>query len=318
LQHPWNALTNALKFYLRTGLIFVEPKIFITHSSRDQKVSKTICHALENRGLPCWISSRDIKPGQNFQEQIVKAIRAAKIMVLVFTANSNNSNEIKKELALASQNKLIVIPVRIEDITPNEALAYEFATRQWIDMFDDWETSITRLIEQIASVVDDPPSGDRDPELSIRWPAPRWVMVSGLAVLVAAAITYGISFMPRQGVSTNHNTPTCTDPSAQFPEIESTRVSAFTYRVAGNPDPSNWTRATPDRWVEKNGDGEFFLSVEKRIHNGDCDGTVVSKGGEPNLQLLISDRNCGSPRLFFRRLNSSCAWTGLARMESVR
>ena len=99
----------------------------------------------ENRGLACWISSRDVKPGQNFQEQIVKAIRAAKIMVLVFTANANNSNEIKKELALASQNNLIVIPVRIEDVPPNEAFAYEFATRQWIDAFDDWENSIARL-----------------------------------------------------------------------------------------------------------------------------------------------------------------------------
>jgi hypothetical protein len=120
----------------------VEPAIFITYSSKDQKVARSICSALENRGLRCWISSRDIKPGQNFQEQIVKAIRAAKIMVLVFTAHANNSNEIKKELALASQNNLIVIPVRIEDVAPNDAFAYELATRRWIDLFDDWEASI--------------------------------------------------------------------------------------------------------------------------------------------------------------------------------
>ena len=89
----------------------MNPKIFITYSSKDQKVSTTICRALEQRGIVCWISSRDVKPGQNYQEQIVKAIRSAKVMVLVFTANANNSNEIKKELALASQNSLIVIPV---------------------------------------------------------------------------------------------------------------------------------------------------------------------------------------------------------------
>jgi hypothetical protein len=138
----------------------VDPEIFISHSSTDQKVSRTICTALENRGLACWISSRDVKPGQNFQEQIVKAIRAAKIMVLVFTASANNSNEIKKELALASQNNLIVIPVRIEDVSPNEAFAYEFATRQWIDLFDNWESSIARLVELIAASLKDQPSGD--------------------------------------------------------------------------------------------------------------------------------------------------------------
>jgi formylglycine-generating enzyme required for sulfatase activity len=139
----------------------MDPQIFISYSSKDQKVARTICTALENRGLSCWISFRNVKPGQNHQEQIVKAIRTARIMVLVFTANANNSNEIKKELALASQNNLVVIPVRIEDVIPNEAFAYEFATRQWIDMFDDWENSIAHLVELIAANIDENQSVDR-------------------------------------------------------------------------------------------------------------------------------------------------------------
>ena len=139
----------------------MDPKIFITYSSKDQKVARTICTALENRGLACWISSRNVKPGQNYQEQIVRAIRGARIMVLVFTANANNSNEIKKELALASQNNLVVIPVRIEDVAPNEAFAYEFATRQWIDLFEDWEKSMAELVELIAAILNEPPAGDR-------------------------------------------------------------------------------------------------------------------------------------------------------------
>jgi len=125
----------------------MQSPIFISHSSKDKKVAQTICTALENRGLSCWIYSRDISPGQNFQEQIVKAIRAARIMVLVFTANANASDEIKKELALASQNRVLVIPVRVEDVIPKEALAYEFATRQWIDLFEDWESAISRLVD---------------------------------------------------------------------------------------------------------------------------------------------------------------------------
>ena len=133
----------------------MDSHIFISHSSKDQKVARTICTALENRGLACWVYSRNIQPGQNFQEQIVKAIRAAKIMVLVFTSNANTSNEIKKELALASQNNLVVIPVRIEDVVPNEAFAYEFSTRQWIDLFEDWEGSITRLADLISATGDD-------------------------------------------------------------------------------------------------------------------------------------------------------------------
>ena len=76
-------------------------KIFISCSSKDSKAALTICEAIEARGYACWISSRDIGPGENFQEAIASAIGDAALMVLVFSANANNSGEIKKELALA-------------------------------------------------------------------------------------------------------------------------------------------------------------------------------------------------------------------------
>src|SRR5271170_3540517 len=124
--------------------------IFISYASQDQKVATTLCKALEGRNFKCWIAARDIAPGENFQIAIVRAIRAAKIMLLVFTSNSNNSDEMAKELALASQSKLIVVPLRIDDVRPNDAFAYEFATRQWIDFFSDWEIAIEQLAHRIS------------------------------------------------------------------------------------------------------------------------------------------------------------------------
>jgi TIR domain len=134
--------------------------IFISFASQDHRVAMTLCQALESRGFKCWISSRDILPGENFQIAIVRAIRNAKIMLLVFTANSNNSDEMNKELALASQNKLMVVPLRIEDVTPNDAFAYEFATRQWIDFFADWEMAVQQLAQRIEAATRETPSAD--------------------------------------------------------------------------------------------------------------------------------------------------------------
>jgi uncharacterized protein YecT (DUF1311 family) len=99
------------------------------------------------------MSSRDIKPGENFQGSIVRAIREAGVMVLVFSSNANNSDEIKKEMALASQSRKMVIPVRAEDVTPSEDFTYELATRQWIDMFIDWEAAIEKLSQQIETAI---------------------------------------------------------------------------------------------------------------------------------------------------------------------
>ncbi len=128
-------------------------KVFISHSSKDAKIASAICAALEARGHHCWMSSRDIKPGENFQGTIVRAIREAGVMVLVFSANANNSDEIKKEMALASQSRKMVIPVRAEDVMPSEDFTYELATRQWIDMFTDWEKSIEVLSDQVGEAV---------------------------------------------------------------------------------------------------------------------------------------------------------------------
>ena len=133
--------------------------------------------------------------------------------------------------------------------------------------------------------------------------------------IALAAILYGAA----APIDPRRHTSQCKDPAAQFPEIEQTRVSAFTYQAAdpGNPHPSNWTRTTPDRWVEEISEGQNVFSTEKRINYGICDGTVITKIGEPNLQLLISDKNCVTKGLLFRRL-PSCDWIGLPKMENVR
>jgi hypothetical protein len=134
--------------------------IFISFASQDTKIAGTICSAIESRGFRCWISSRDILPGENFQSAIVRAIRSSRIMLLVFTANSNRSEEMTKELALASQQKLMVVPLRVEDVAPSDAFAYEFATRQWIDLFSDWEQSMNQLCTRIGAALASEPTSN--------------------------------------------------------------------------------------------------------------------------------------------------------------
>src|SRR4051812_13485837 len=45
--------------------------VFICYSSRDQVVADDVVAFLEARRVKCWISSRDVPPGQNYQEVIV-------------------------------------------------------------------------------------------------------------------------------------------------------------------------------------------------------------------------------------------------------
>jgi hypothetical protein len=128
------------------------------------------------------MSSRDIAPGENYQGAIVRAIRDAGVMVLVFSANANNSDEIKKEMSLASQSRTLVIPVRSEDVVPSEDFTYELATRQWIDMFNDWEQSIDKLCRQIGVALPPEDTGIRP---AITPPSPFAGLIKGRVALIA-------------------------------------------------------------------------------------------------------------------------------------
>ncbi len=236
-----------------------QKKVFLSYSSIDGKVAKTICVALEARGHACWMSTRDVSPGENFQGAIVRAIRNAGIMVLIFSSNANNSDEIKKELALASQQKLTVIPVRVEDVLPGEDYTYELATRQWIDLFDDWEVALDRLARQIDLTLPRGPVEDVPrpiPAVAIPKPkamrafgAPFWVAMGLALLLVAGNVTWFLwparhkETATKIGSKASVGTQLSTITPAQTP-VAATRSVAMNSYKPRNTEPA--TGATRD------------------------------------------------------------------------
>jgi TIR domain len=143
-------------------------EIFVCYSSKDEARARELLDFLEARGFRAWISSRNVQPGHNYQESIVAAIRSARIVVFILSEFSNKTGEVKKELSLASSFDVPVIPVRLSATTPNAALLYELATRQWIDAFPDFE----QAMEKVAAAVEGTLRGaDADDAPEVR-PAP--------------------------------------------------------------------------------------------------------------------------------------------------
>jgi tetratricopeptide (TPR) repeat protein len=128
--------------------------VFISYASADRSEALKVCNAIELRGTRCWISARDVPPGANYQEAIVQALRTARAVALVFSDAANTSDEIKKELSLASRYRVPVIALRLKDIEPSDAFAYELSTRQWIDAFEGWDKAIDTLVGRIGQIAD--------------------------------------------------------------------------------------------------------------------------------------------------------------------
>ena len=167
--------------------------VFVSYATSDRKQALAVCKAIESRGTKCWISTRDVAPGENYQEAIVRSIRDARAMVLVFSEAANNSDEIKKELSLASRYRVPVLALRIEDVEPSDAFAYELSTRQWIDAFEGWEKSINSLVGRIGQLSGaEPPASSAAPPARARTPLgsrhrTAIAAAAGLIVLVVAA-----------------------------------------------------------------------------------------------------------------------------------
>ncbi|MEA3057535.1 MAG: hypothetical protein QOF34_350, partial [Sphingomonadales bacterium] len=156
--------------------------VFVSYATADRKRALAVCEAIESRGTPCWISTRDVAPGENYQEAIVHAIRNARAVVLIFSAAANNSDEIKKELSLASRYRVPVLALRIEDVEPSDAFAYELSTRQWIDAFAGWDKSIDSLVGRIGQL-----SGAEPAATSVAAPVRRTIFSARRPQAIAAA-----------------------------------------------------------------------------------------------------------------------------------
>jgi hypothetical protein len=130
------------------------PHVFICFSSSDDGIAREVVSRLEEESLNCWISLRDVGPGQNYQESIINALESARGVIFLFSEFSSASGETKKELSVAASLNIPVFPLRLTPVTPTGALRYELATRQWVDLFPDREQGFRRLIAAVRRVLD--------------------------------------------------------------------------------------------------------------------------------------------------------------------
>src|SRR6185312_14391296 len=129
----------------------VAQDVFISYSSRDKPAADAVCATLEGRGIRCWIAPRDILPGTEWGASIVSAIDSSKVMVLVFSASANASQQVRREVERAVNKGLIIVPLRIEDVLPAESLEYFLGTPHWLDaMTPPLEHHLEYLADSVA------------------------------------------------------------------------------------------------------------------------------------------------------------------------
>ena len=129
--------------------------VFISYCSDDRKIADALVHHLEAKEIRCWIDHRDLLPGFSWREGIIEALEGSPgiAMVLLFSSASNKSRQVIKEISMADEENILVIPVRIENILPIGAIKLELQGRHWLDVFEGKEDRIEKAAERIKETL---------------------------------------------------------------------------------------------------------------------------------------------------------------------
>jgi hypothetical protein len=126
--------------------------VFISHSSKDSPIARTICDFLESRQVQCWMAPRDISPGEEWGDSILRGIQTCRIMVLIFSKSANDSGPVRSEVDRAVNARKVLIPFRIENVAPTGAMEFHIGRRHWLEAY---QPPMERHLELLARAVKD-------------------------------------------------------------------------------------------------------------------------------------------------------------------
>lgn len=127
---------------------------FVSYSSEDKETVDSICQVLEENAVKCWYAPRNVPIGADWDASIMEALAASNVMVLVWSPHSDQSKQVKREVALAlDEMEVTVIPYRIKPIEESK-LRFFLSGIQWFDAtIQPREVSLKRLVQQVKLAI---------------------------------------------------------------------------------------------------------------------------------------------------------------------
>ena len=145
----------------------MEYDVFISHSSKDVETVKSLCLYLEDKGLRCFVSYRDIHAGENYPSAITRAMRESEMLLLVLSNNSRISDQVDQEISMANELKKRRACFRLENVNYSDCAFYAMNNINWLDAFPEPEKHYFKLYHDLCHLLGREPKeeqtkGDRE------------------------------------------------------------------------------------------------------------------------------------------------------------
>jgi hypothetical protein len=142
-------------------------KVFICYARKDVEQVKSVVNEIHDLGFDYWMDTRNLQSGDLWTKEIAEAILACEKILLLLSQASMNSDNVRREVQLAYENKKSFVLLRLESLEIPAHLTYQLAGIQWIERSaPDWKPRLAIALgykmpsfEQNASA-----TGNRDPQ----------------------------------------------------------------------------------------------------------------------------------------------------------
>jgi tetratricopeptide (TPR) repeat protein len=140
-----SAACNNEKGLGRRELVMVSYHFFSYSSFDGWDIAVKLCDELE-AGPPAittWLDQREIRPGQDWDTQVVEALRTCKSLVFIMTLDSvEDESECKNEWTRALKYKKPIIPLRFHR---DVEMPFRLGSRNYIDFAGNFNSALARL-----------------------------------------------------------------------------------------------------------------------------------------------------------------------------
>jgi hypothetical protein len=127
-----------------------QPEVFISYSRADEAFARKLSQDLIKEKINLWMDVLHIGSGESWARQIGAALDTCKVMLLILSPDSMQSENVEDEWNYYLDKKKVVLPVlhRACDVP------YRLHKLQYIDFLNKpYESSVSRVISDILMVV---------------------------------------------------------------------------------------------------------------------------------------------------------------------
>jgi uncharacterized protein YegP (UPF0339 family) len=115
--------------------------VFLCHSSGDKASVRDLYHRLSASGLEAWLDEENLLPGQDWNQEIRKAVRSSDVVLVCLSQSAiNKAGYVQKEIKYAldvsdeqPEGTIFLIPLRLEECEMPERLC----RWQWVNLFEN-------------------------------------------------------------------------------------------------------------------------------------------------------------------------------------